>query len=856
MYSYSNANLQQGDIFLPSTTDYNGTSIVNYPAPQQEPGYFENYAPFAPTVSLQTLYIHSPLDHKSMVYFPGNEKLLPNPKPSHILEATQNMKIAHPQLPDRMLMDILVVCLVEAHLTVMSLNPKELARFIPVSFQERVIERLKQVVCAKTGFVHPSSNLLSSLIFYLQKNENFLGPDILINSNQRYTYFVQHGNGSGFDYDFPTILGLVNSHYPFLAFTVLDAGEKLTPSAILEQAYTIARNLGIDYKNPYNAFFEFSAFWYNRSFDYAILPNTKSIFPQIHVVKGEQGSIAQLLYKVEYTDLGTGFLPVSYISCPGHFPKIMFLPQKTMHLVNLDDLLYASRKYIILTPNIQTALKNRDVHEDVTVLSWCGGANTVETVDWEPLEGKTVFYLVNTYDFWNMDLNKMFTCLEAVRRKLKSLNCTVNILASCGKGQLIQTSENAKFMLYNESYLAKFYRDHDRSVPHDVFDPDAFIIDPEILEQYTHNALFEGLLYCGNIAMLYAPAGIGKTMLALAMMQSLACGQDLNKRHKYVGDKPVSVLYVSGEMSKGELAERYLRFEKMYSPQHDGGAVHMSLFEKSLAEPEGQKELESLINICNQRHKDKPKISVVILDSLKTLTRSGDNAKNWNEFYEFINEMRTQKGLTIILIHHTTKDEKEFFGTSDIKVKLDLMIRLSSEVPNLKEMAAGHGLTGKDIKAYANFLQKSLKQRFSGENSGALSFFFSLAKAREIKNDKSILLMSFWPDYPERGWEVLDISAPDCYLSPTAWIGETEASENVPLLTAPAQSESLVKASYQQLRQMPKEDLLENLKKAAGSGCSSRRKIGAFFGLESRKAKDAVDYLMKKYKLTNADIGL
>jgi len=55
---------------------------------------------------------------------------------------------------------------------------------------------------------------------------------------------------------------------------------------------------------------------------------------------------------------------------------------------------------------------------------------------------------------------------------------------------------------------------------------------------------------------------------------------------------------------------------------------------------------------------------------------------------------------------------------------------------------------------------------------------------------------------------------------------------------------------------MSKEELLANLKLAVAAKHSSRSAIGAFYGLTLRKAKDAIDYLMKKNRLKNADIGI
>jgi len=55
---------------------------------------------------------------------------------------------------------------------------------------------------------------------------------------------------------------------------------------------------------------------------------------------------------------------------------------------------------------------------------------------------------------------------------------------------------------------------------------------------------------------------------------------------------------------------------------------------------------------------------------------------------------------------------------------------------------------------------------------------------------------------------------------------------------------------------MPKEDVVKYLKLAAAAGYYSRKAIGMFFGLPLRKAKDGIDYLIRKHKLDKEEVGI
>jgi hypothetical protein len=380
--------------------------------------------------------------------------------------------------------------------------------------------------------------------------------------------------------------------------------------------------------------------------------------------------------------------------------------------------------------------------------------------------------------------------------------------------------------------------------------------------------LFTGLISRGDIAMIYGQAGLGKTQLAQSMMHALGAGKDLNPLHQFAGSKPLSVLMVTGEMRTDQLRIRNSWFKAMYPSDSNSSFIEMRRFNHNLAEPEGQRTLDALITYVNQTNAGKRDIDVVILDSLKTLTHGGDSAKHWNELFAYLAKARDERGLTFIIIHHANKAGEQLFGSVDIEVKLDLIISLTRQVPNLKGQLAGLGLSDSQLKQYTNFLDGKLRRKFSGDYADAIRFYFTITKGRALKNsDKNTLLMSFLPEKAGWGWQVDDIFSPKSAWSPEQWQQQREDTNRATLPglnanqilgadAAPAPEHDTIPTAAQ-LKKMQREDLIANLMHAAQAGCSSRAAVGEYFGITShRKAKYAIDYVMKKHGINNEKVGI
>jgi putative DNA primase/helicase len=169
-----------------------------------------------------------------------------------------------------------------------------------------------------------------------------------------------------------------------------------------------------------------------------------------------------------------------------------------------------------------------------------------------------------------------------------------------------------------------------------------------------------------SLAMLYAPRGIGKTLLALSMGLAVASGGQLLR---WSAPNPRRVLYIDGEMALACLQER-LRcialglghgvpndgFRILAADSVDGG-IDLGSDERSL---------EPLLSNTD----------LLILDNLSTLCTTGSETASdaWVPMQNWLLKLR-RGGISVLLIHHAGVNGRQR-GTSRREDALDTVIAL------------------------------------------------------------------------------------------------------------------------------------------------------------------------------------
>lgn len=362
----------------------------------------------------------------NLINFPVQQQRPPNPWQVSI-DAAINMLCLDYGCDDFEHMKVIVVMnLVELKLMVMAQSPKDLARFMPASLSEMTIAQF-EAMARERGRYHEALPLLN----FLRQNPEFrnkITPDLLYNCAMKSSSLSIAFNAplnTLININLSNDLGWNLLHYPFLYYALLN--DLIIPNQenLVAKAFSLAPKIGINTDRPFTEIINLDEILYNRKYAYS---TTDLIRPQnllFHNVYGEQNSIRQVLFPFGGI-YGTSYLPVTAVSCPGEMPKMMFLPQNNMPLVGLNNLLYRNDRNVLLTPRISTAVNNH-LLADTTVLSWWGGVDTVDLVDWSPLAGKTVYFLLFVQDFGGNE-DAMLKCWEKTTEKLESINCTVKFI--------------------------------------------------------------------------------------------------------------------------------------------------------------------------------------------------------------------------------------------------------------------------------------------------------------------------------------------------------------------------------------------------------------------------------------------
>jgi putative DNA primase/helicase len=171
-----------------------------------------------------------------------------------------------------------------------------------------------------------------------------------------------------------------------------------------------------------------------------------------------------------------------------------------------------------------------------------------------------------------------------------------------------------------------------------------------------------------SLSMLYAPRGIGKTLLALSIGLAVASGSNLLR---WSVPKSRRVLYVDGEMILSDLQQRLSEISvgfgreipddafRILAADHTEGGIN-------LATPEGQAGIELLLE----------GVDLVILDNLSTLFPNGsENAGDaWEPMQSWLLKLR-RSGKSVLFVHHAGNNGRQR-GTSRREDVLDTVIGL------------------------------------------------------------------------------------------------------------------------------------------------------------------------------------
>ncbi len=177
--------------------------------------------------------------------------------------------------------------------------------------------------------------------------------------------------------------------------------------------------------------------------------------------------------------------------------------------------------------------------------------------------------------------------------------------------------------------------------------------------------------------MIYAEAGLGKSMLALAMALAVAGGGSLFGR--WAAPRPRRVLIIDGEMDLIDLSERV----RVLMPTIDGIDKEAAMANLKIAARLGQ-EGGDFIDIASTEGRatvldlaEEHDADLIFFDNLSTLATIGDEnaASSFDPVLSLLVALKAE-GRTSILIHHANK-KGGYRGTSKMTVPLNIVVHLT-----------------------------------------------------------------------------------------------------------------------------------------------------------------------------------
>lgn len=181
-----------------------------------------------------------------------------------------------------------------------------------------------------------------------------------------------------------------------------------------------------------------------------------------------------------------------------------------------------------------------------------------------------------------------------------------------------------------------------------------------------------------GLVLLYAPTGIGKSWLSMAVAAAVAGGGNL---HSWVAPEPRRVFYVDGEMDVSDLKDRLGIVTEAAS-----GSREMILRNLMLCSRHDQLDGTAFPNLGDDDGREhflalarELRPELIILDNMSTLVSVAEEneAAASNPFLKLLQGLQ-QLGIAVLVVHHANK-AGGYRGSSKIAVLFDTILKLSED---------------------------------------------------------------------------------------------------------------------------------------------------------------------------------
>lgn len=323
--------------------------------------------------------------------------------------------------------------------------------------------------------------------------------------------------------------------------------------------------------------------------------------------------------------------------------------------------------------NIKVFKSELENFDRFIITSWYGQCATIGRVDLRPLHNKSQIYYLFDPNKKESVTTALWFC-EYLKHQLSGGKTFPQIF-------LVSSCQKEPFKLEELKELAEQLEIKMPKLTDSKEFADSITFDDESLKCEEEKFIFEPLFRRRSISMIYSEPNVGKTFFAQSLALAMIHGANLfdmrSSIWRAVKNKPLRVLYIDSEMSKGSFFKRLRMLKDFYVQQYKGTDVPLlkyKLVAKSdwnLAgeNPEHRDIVSKMLNLDT-----KDQIDFVIFDNLSTLTGGSDSQKNWMTFFAWLRKL-SNAGVASCCLHHSGKNGDQR-GTSLRSATLDNVIRL------------------------------------------------------------------------------------------------------------------------------------------------------------------------------------
>ena len=187
----------------------------------------------------------------------------------------------------------------------------------------------------------------------------------------------------------------------------------------------------------------------------------------------------------------------------------------------------------------------------------------------------------------------------------------------------------------------------------------------------------------GSYSMIYGRPGCGKSWLALIIGVAVTREDAVTNPDYAIGSwtisKQIGTLFIDGEMNEYFLQERIKKLKEGKGADHPNFPLRVLSASRLTTDHNCRFYItdETWREAVTDYLKKHPEITLIILDNLLSLVANSDpkELRDWDPINKWLVRLRAM-GISIILIHHSTKKGDSQLGTIGREINLDASLKL------------------------------------------------------------------------------------------------------------------------------------------------------------------------------------